>query len=80
MSIEQRVLNILAELASVDARELGPGDDLRSDLGLDSIRAMELLALLDDELGVDVPIDSAAGLRKVADVIELVRARSSHVP
>jgi acyl carrier protein len=75
MTIEERVVCIVSELVGVNRAEIRPTDDLRCDLGLDSIRAMELLAMLDDELGIDATVDEAAGLCTVADVVDLVRAR-----
>jgi len=78
MSIEERVVGLVADLAGTNAAEVRPTDDLRCDLGLDSIRAMELLAMLADELGVDATVDEAAKLHTVADVVALVRARCVH--
>lgn len=75
MNLEPRVVSIVSELAGMNPADIRPTDDLRCDLGLDSIRAMELLAILADELGVDATVEEAAELRTVADVAELVRAR-----
>jgi acyl carrier protein len=75
MSIEDRVIGILSELAGIEASAIRIDDDLRLDLGLDSIRAMELLAFLSDDLGVEVGVEETADLRTVSQVLALVRSR-----
>lgn len=50
-----------------------PGDwsentDLESDVGLTSLQAMELIALLEDELDVTIPLNVLPDIRTIRDL------------
>jgi acyl carrier protein len=75
MSVEQQVLQMIAELSRLPVGDIRPEHRLRSDLGLDSLRAMELLALLADRVGVDLTIEEGAELQTVAQLLDAVRER-----
>jgi acyl carrier protein len=51
------------------------GARLREDLGIDSIAAMTLALDVEERLGVVVSNEELAGLRTVADLIQLAEAR-----
>jgi acyl carrier protein len=76
-AIEQQVLHLVAELSRLPVADIRPEHHLRSDLGLDSLRAMELLALLADRLGVDLPLEEGAELDAVGAVLGVARNRGS---
>jgi acyl-CoA synthetase (AMP-forming)/AMP-acid ligase II/acyl carrier protein len=80
-----------AELADVicgvvagvcDAEDCWPADNL-VDLGVDSVRAAEAAAVLEDALGLDVPLETvltAATPRAVADALMARWAGDGHTP
>jgi acyl carrier protein len=64
--------------------EIGPGSTLSADLGLDSLDFAQVVALLEQQLGVD-PFASTAtlsGVRTVKDLVEIYRRAigSKHGP
>ena len=69
-----RLLRRLQELASYD-KEILPGDSIELDLGLDSLKNMELLVILEQEFGVKVAENT--GFTHVRDLLSLLNADSS---
>lgn len=76
--LEQRALSMVAEISRLPIDEIRPEHGLRSDLGLDSLRAMELLALLEDRLGIDLTIEEGSALQTVESLLAIVRQRGGH--
>jgi acyl carrier protein len=73
--VEQQVLQMVSELARLPVTNIRPEHRLRSDLGLDSLRAMELLALLADRLGVELTIEEGVELETIGALLDAVRER-----
>lgn len=70
---EQRVLQILARVTRRDPATIKPEQDLAGDLDVGSAQALELLATLEDELGIEINEVDAAKLRTVRDVLAYVK-------
>ncbi len=69
----QRALKIVREYATTTPEQIRPTDNLELDLGLDSMRRVELLVALEQELGGDVPESQLAGLYSVRELVDAVR-------
>lgn len=63
---------LLARIGGVEPAEITPELDLVADLGIDSPKALQLLIELEDQLGIEVPDETAARIRTVADVFAFV--------
>jgi acyl carrier protein len=74
VSLEQ-VLSIAAEIAGRAPAELSTATDLYSDLGLDSLGALELMVALEDAFGIEIGTDEAKTIRTINDVVGLLRRR-----
>ena len=70
----QRALKVIREYSPSNPENLGPNNNLELDLELDSMRRVELLVALEQELGGDVP---EAQLSRIYTVRELVDAITS---
>ena len=71
---DQRVLQILARVTRRDPATIKPEQDLAGDLDVGSAQALELLATLEDELGIEINEVAAAKLRTVRDVLAYVKS------
>lgn len=71
--IEQLVRDALAERLGVDPEEATAGADLREDLGLDSLDALELMTVLEHRIGHELSDADMDGLRTVGDASALLR-------
>lgn len=67
----------LERLSGLAAGEITEESHLISDLGLDSLQALELLLFLEHRFGVSVPDERVSGLQTVGDVIRELRRLGS---
>ena len=74
-AVAAAVVDLLAEYLDMEGSALDPGDELISDLGMDSLDAVEFLTRLSERWDVDVDIDEIDGLTTLGDVLELARRR-----
>jgi long-chain acyl-CoA synthetase len=66
---EEEILEELARLSGVPAADLGEDSDLYSDLGLDSLEAIQLLLFLETRFGIVVPDEEADRVRTVGQIL-----------
>jgi len=76
IQIEDRVRQMIHEVTAIGIDKIELHHRLRDDLGMDSVRAMELISVLDEELDVEVDLDEALAVETVAQVVDLARRYS----
>lgn len=64
----QQVLNIIRPMVPKDGPKLSADLDLVNDLGLDSIKVMEILETLEDSFDISIPINILPSVRTVKDL------------
>lgn len=75
-AVYDRVVAIVESMAPEGRSEFGPAARLVEDVGLDSLRLMELLVALQIEFELEpFPEPELAGVATIADVVELVSVR-----
>ena len=77
LDLTERVLQMVSDVSATPIDELRPGHLLREDLNLDSVGSMELVSLIDEELGVEIDLDEALAVQTVADVMALLHKHAS---
>jgi len=60
---------ILSRLAEVPPEQISLDDDLREDIGLDSLQSMELLSRICEKWDVDVEMEDMIEVKTVRDVV-----------
>jgi long-chain acyl-CoA synthetase len=73
----QQALKIIREYSSGNPENIRPTDNLELDLGLDSMRRVELLVALEQELGGDVQESQLADVYTVRELVDAVRQSAS---
>ena len=68
----QRALKVIREFSPNPPEVIRPGDNLELDLGLDSMRRVELLVAVEQELGGDVEESQLAGVYTVRELVDAV--------
>jgi long-chain acyl-CoA synthetase len=69
----QRALKIIREYSPSHPENISPADNLELDLGLDSMRRVELLVALEQELGGDVEESRLADIYTVRELADALR-------
>ena len=70
--LEPRLRTVVAAHLDVDPARLLPAARLGEDLCVDSLDAVELTMVLEDEFDIDLPDEVVACVRTYGDVLEMV--------
>ncbi len=73
--VEERLKRIIAVHLDVDAARLSPTTRLGEDLCVDSLTAVEILMVLEDEFDIALPEDDVGDLRTYGDLVAIVADR-----
>ncbi len=75
MSVEEKVIEIIAQKLNLSKDQIKPEASFVDDLGADSLDLVELVMAMEEAFGMEVPDEDAEKLRTVKDVIEYVKQR-----
>jgi long-chain acyl-CoA synthetase len=73
----QQAITIVREYATTSPESVRPADNLELDLGLDSMRRVELLVALEQQLGGDVEESQLSEIFSVRDLIDAIRTSAA---
>lgn len=71
-SIEERVVDIVAEQLGVDKAKITRDTHFVNDLGADSLDTVELVMELEEEFDISIPEDSAEKIQRVGEAIDYI--------
>ena len=71
-TMEQNIRRIVAAKAQFDPERIGRHDNFEEDLGLDSLDRLDLLAEVEDELGVRISEDQVSAIRNLDGVLKAI--------
>ena len=76
MSIEERVIGIVAEQLSIGADEIKNESSFIDDLGADSLDTVELVMSLEEEFDIEISDDEAENISTVQSAIDYINKSS----
>ncbi len=76
-SMEEKVIDIVADKLGVDRAEITPDAVFVDDLGADSLDLVELIMAMEEEFGFEIADEEAEKLRTVGDVISFIKAKAA---
>ena len=71
-SVQDRVIEVTARVLKLDASEIKPEHSFTSDLGAESVQSIELVAMFEEEFGIEMDEDAALAVENVGDAIEFI--------
>jgi acyl carrier protein len=71
-SIEERVIEIVAEQLGVEKDKITRETHFVNDLGADSLDTVELVMELEEEFDISIPEDSAEKIQRVGEAIDFI--------
>ena len=77
MDIEEQVKNIVVEQLGVSVNEVVPEASFVDDLGADSLDLVELVMVLEEEFGKEIPDEDAEKIQTVKDAINFIKNNMS---
>ena len=74
MSVDEKVKNVIIEQLGVSADEVVPDASFVDDLGADSLDLVELVMVLEEEFGQEIPDEAAEKIQTVQDAISYIQS------
>ena len=72
MSVEEQVINVVAEQLAVDKEKITRDTSFVNDLGADSLDTVELIMELEEEFDMTIPEASAEQIQTVGQAIDFI--------
>ncbi len=70
----ERVVDIIREQADIDEDfEITPKTKLETDLGIDSLSAVEIVMALEDEFGIQIDDEDSSKFKTVNDLVKFIK-------
>ena len=73
MAIEEQVKDLIVEQLGVSMDKVVPTASFVDDLGADSLDLVELIMMLEDQFGGEIPDEDAEKLQTVEDAINYIK-------
>ena len=71
-TVEERVKAVTARVLNVDPVGIRLEDNFAADLGAESIQSVELVAMFEDEFGIEMDEDESLAVETVGAAIEFI--------
>lgn len=69
---QQRVLDLVSRTFKTDAASFGLDEDMFECLGLDSLRALDFLSVLEVEFGITIPDNRLKDIKTFRNLVDVV--------
>lgn len=76
VDVAERVKKIIIEQLGVDESEVTPDASFVEDLGADSLDTVELIMVLEEEFGIEIPDEDAEKIVHVKDAVQYIKDRT----
>lgn len=77
-SVEERVVDIVAEQLGVDKDKIKKESNFVNDLGADSLDTVELVMELEEEFDINIPDDAAEKIQTVGEAIDHIEKSAAN--
>ena len=71
-TVEERVKEMTARVLKIDAATIKSEDNFSVDLGAESIQSIELVAMFEEEFGIEMEEDAALSVETVGGAAEFI--------
>ena len=71
-TVEERVIAVTARVLKLDPEEIKPEHSFTVDLGAESVQSVELVAMFEEEFGIEMDEDAALSVETVGKAVEFI--------
>jgi len=71
-TVAERVKDVTARVLNIDAKTIKASDNFAVDLGAESVQSVELVAMFEEEFGIEMEEDAALAVETVGGAIEFI--------
>ncbi len=72
-TIEEEVKKLVADITEVPVEKLAPDADFFKDLGIDSLKAIEIVAAFEKKYRIIIPENDIPNVRNLRQVLEYIK-------
>jgi acyl carrier protein len=71
-TVEERVKAVTANVLKLNIDEINMDDNFTADLGAESVQSIELVAMFEEEFGIEMDEDAALSVQTVGDAVDFI--------
>jgi acyl carrier protein len=71
-TVEERVKAVTARVLGLDPDEIKPESNFTEDLGAESVQSIELVAMFEEEFGIEMDEDAALSVTTVGGAVDFI--------
>jgi acyl carrier protein len=71
-TVEERVKAVTAQVLKLSSEEIKSEDNFTEDLGAESVQSIELVAMFEEEFGIEMDEDAALSVETVEKAVEFI--------
>jgi acyl carrier protein len=71
-TVEERVKAVTAKILNINIDEIKMEDSFTADLGAESVQSIELVAMFEEEFGIEMDEDAALSVEVVGDAVKFI--------
>ena len=70
--VEERVKAVTAQVLKLNPEEIKMEDSFTADLGAESVQSIELVAMFEEEFGIEMEEDAALSVQTVGEAVKFI--------
>ena len=71
-TVEERVKAVTAQVLKIDSDQIKLEDNFTADLGAESVQSIELVAMFEEEFGIEMDEDAALSVETVSTAVNFI--------
>jgi len=71
-TVEERVKAVTAQVLKIDSDQIKLEDNFTADLGAESVQSIELVAMFEEEFGIEMEEDAALSVETVGTAVNFI--------
>ena len=71
-TVEERIKAVTARVLGLDPEEIRPEHSFTEDLGAESVQSIELVAMFEEEFGIEMDEDAALSVTSVGAAVDFI--------
>jgi acyl carrier protein len=71
-TVEERVKAVTAQVLKLDQGQIKTEDNFTADLGAESVQSIELVAMFEEEFGIEMDEDAALSVETVGKAVDFI--------
>ncbi|MCU0916526.1 MAG: acyl carrier protein [Planctomycetes bacterium] len=71
-TVAERVKAVTARVLKLDPKDIQPQHSFTEDLGAESVQSIELVAMFEEEFGIEMDEDAALSVTTVGDAVKFI--------